>query len=246
MIRQSDLPEGTPMHRYRKLMLILTATAAFAFACSSGGGRGGGEVGTDAACSSAAAKMRSCNLLSEGTVDCEGEITDCHANCFAAASCAELETAFCGLDDVETTVDTCLDACEPQFACTSGETIDEYGRCDGWEDCADGSDEAGCPMFQCADGSETVTENARCDGCLHDGRLADKNCPVRPCVIARGIENCAHCDDYPCDMLKKLWCGEEELRGRFGDIPDDDFNLCMRQFISKPRLQEIRRKLGKE
>jgi len=91
-----------------------------------------------------------------------------------------------------------------------------------------------------------TAENARCDGCLHDGRLADKNCPVRPCVIARGIENCAHCDDYPCDMLKKLWCSEEELRNRFGDIPDDDFNLCMRQFVSKPRLREIRRQLGKE
>ena len=47
-----------------------------------------------------------------------------------------------------------------------------------------------------------TVENVKCDGCLSDGRLADKTCPVRPCVIAKGIANCAWCEDYPCDNLK--------------------------------------------
>lgn len=90
-----------------------------------------------------------------------------------------------------------------------------------------------------------TVDNVRCDGCLHDGRLADKNCGVRPCVNEKEIENCAYCDEFPCERLEKLWCTEEELRKRFGDIPDEHFNLCMRQFCSKPRLLNIRRQLGK-
>ena len=29
-------------------------------------------------------------------------------------------------------------------------------------------------------------------------------CQVRGCAIERGLENCAHCDDYPCDKLDKV------------------------------------------
>jgi len=91
-----------------------------------------------------------------------------------------------------------------------------------------------------------TVDNVRCDGCLHNGRLADKNCGVRPCVIERGLDNCAYCEEFPCELLKRLWCSEEELRQRFPDIPEEDFNLCMRQFVSKPRLMEIRDKLKRE
>ncbi len=172
------------MRRYRELILTLAATAAFGIACSSGGTTRGGGTGTDAACSSAAAKLRSCNLLSEGAVDCEGEITDCHADCFAAAACAELETTLCGPDDVQTTVATCLDGCAPQFTCTSGETIDANWQCDGMDDCADGSDEAGCPepaTFACQDGNETVPLSWQCDGYPDCSDGSDEiGCPARP------------------------------------------------------------------
>ncbi len=43
-----------------------------------------------------------------------------------------------------------------------------------------------------------------CDGCTpaegrHGGYCHD--CGVRACAVERGVENCAHCDDYGCDKL---------------------------------------------
>ncbi|RLC63088.1 MAG: hypothetical protein DRI79_08630 [Chloroflexi bacterium] len=43
-----------------------------------------------------------------------------------------------------------------------------------------------------------------CDGCLSDGgRLCGHcaECEVRACAIARGLVNCAHCDDYGCEKI---------------------------------------------
>jgi hypothetical protein len=91
-----------------------------------------------------------------------------------------------------------------------------------------------------------TAENVRCDGCMNDGRLADKNCPVRPCAIEKGVENCAYCDEYPCDKLEGLICSREKFVERLGEIPEEDYNLCLRQFESKPELASIRKTLGKE
>jgi hypothetical protein len=47
-----------------------------------------------------------------------------------------------------------------------------------------------------------------CDGCTSDiGRLfiGCKDCKIRTCAVQKGIENCAHCDDYPCDELNKTF-----------------------------------------
>ncbi|MGB2805593.1 MAG: DUF3795 domain-containing protein [Candidatus Zixiibacteriota bacterium] len=91
-----------------------------------------------------------------------------------------------------------------------------------------------------------TVENVRCDGCMNDGRLADKDCPVRPCAISKGVENCAHCDEYPCDKLEGLICSREKFVNRLGEIPEEDYNLCLRQFESEPELASIRKALGKE
>lgn len=91
-----------------------------------------------------------------------------------------------------------------------------------------------------------TAENVRCDGCMNDGRLADKNCPIRPCAIQKGVENCAYCDDYPCEKLKEFICSREKFVKRLGEIPEEDYNLCLRQFESEPELKEIRKALGKE
>jgi len=96
-------------------------------------------------------------------------------------------------------------------------------------------------------GHEMYTvENVRCDGCTGDGRLADKSCPVRPCAIEKGVENCAYCDEYPCDKLQDLICSREKFIERLGEIPEEDYNLCLRQFESEPELARIRKALGKE
>ena len=62
-------------------------------------------------------------------------------------------------------------------------------------------------------------EKIRCNGCLPDDsgglEFPDKNCPIRPCVIERGLENCAYCEDYPCEKLETRMSGVEEVAKRF-------------------------------
>jgi len=57
------------------------------------------------------------------------------------------------------------------------------------------------------DGTSLVAEDCMCDGCRGNGRSDGRRigycrtCAVRECAIARGLENCAHCDDYGCEKL---------------------------------------------
>ncbi len=95
-------------------------------------------------------------------------------------------------------------------------------------------------------GHEMYTvENVHCDGCKSSGRRADQGCPVRPCAIEKGVETCAHCDEYPCDKLTPLIGSRESFFKRFPDAPEVEYNLAARQFASKERLDIIREDLGK-
>ena len=51
--------------------------------------------------------------------------------------------------------------------------------------------------------SGCVTEDARKCGHWHE-------CEIRACGAARGVANCAHCDDYVCERLEAF----------FGFVPD--------------------------
>jgi len=47
-----------------------------------------------------------------------------------------------------------------------------------------------------------------CVGCLSTEEplfMHCKVCEIRKCGIERGVENCAHCDDYACDQLVKFF-----------------------------------------
>lgn len=46
-----------------------------------------------------------------------------------------------------------------------------------------------------------------CDGCSGDGRLNVfcTDCEVRKCAIEKELDNCAHCNDYACEKLTRLW-----------------------------------------
>ena len=55
---------------------------------------------------------------------------------------------------------------------------------------------------------ECRAEDINCDGCLSEGlRLWRdcKTCKIRGCAKERNVENCAHCDDYACETLVKLF-----------------------------------------
>jgi hypothetical protein len=89
-----------------------------------------------------------------------------------------------------------------------------------------------------------TAENVRCDGCqAENGRLADTNCGVRPCAIEKGLPTCAHCAECPCEALKKLLNGPEHNFVRFGEVPQADYDLAIRQFDSIPEIMRLRAEL---
>ena len=94
-----------------------------------------------------------------------------------------------------------------------------------------------------------TVENVRCDGCLSDGRLADKQCKARPCAIERGMQNCAFCEDFVCDKLRHLLASREKLlifcRPETGLVTEEEYNLCMRQFESMPNMVRMLTDTGK-
>jgi hypothetical protein len=59
-------------------------------------------------------------------------------------------------------------------------------------------------------GIEFKPEDVTCEGCKSEvlSGWCEKICMVRPCAKERKVETCAHCDKYPCDMLKKLLLDE--------------------------------------
>ena len=47
-------------------------------------------------------------------------------------------------------------------------------------------------------GTSLRAEDCVCDGCLGDSRRIGycRTCEIRACAIERGLENCAHCEEY--------------------------------------------------
>ena len=50
-----------------------------------------------------------------------------------------------------------------------------------------------------------TSDTLDCEGCKSDGihfAFCSK-CTVRECAASRGVETCAHCNDYSCDILEE-------------------------------------------
>jgi hypothetical protein len=55
-------------------------------------------------------------------------------------------------------------------------------------------------------------EEMLCDGCLvADGRIFTwcRECELRNCAMERGVATCAHCPDYGCDKLQRVFAMPE-------------------------------------
>jgi len=51
-------------------------------------------------------------------------------------------------------------------------------------------------------------EQINCEGCHPDGEVHFSHCSrceIRACALERGLENCAHCGEYPCARLKEFF-----------------------------------------
>ena len=86
-------------------------------------------------------------------------------------------------------------------------------------------------------------EEIICDGCMaEDPRLIDRECPVRPCVIDRGLDNCAQCVDFACERLRKRLVTYESVVERIsGDIPEKDRARFIVPYENVARLENIRK-----
>jgi hypothetical protein len=54
-----------------------------------------------------------------------------------------------------------------------------------------------------------------CGGCTSEGEVVFHHCTVceiRRCGLARGVANCAHCEDYACDKLEEFFNMAPECR----------------------------------
>jgi hypothetical protein len=85
-------------------------------------------------------------------------------------------------------------------------------------------------------------ESILCDGCRSDNpKLIDSGCPVRPCVIARRLDNCAQCADYICEKLILRLVVFEDIRQKAGgSIPEDDYQCFIRPYENKRRLEALK------
>lgn len=92
-------------------------------------------------------------------------------------------------------------------------------------------------------GFRIAPEKNRCDGCLAEHpHLIDSTCPVRPCVLERGLENCSLCGEYICGKLKERIVVREDAARRAGmEIPEDDYRCFILPYENFLRLRQLRK-----
>src|SRR3989304_4037641 len=84
-----------------------------------------------------------------------------------------------------------------------------------------------------------------CTGCQSSDIPNDKECPVFPCVMEKGIDNCAFCDDFGCDKLKQRMDIVKQIKKNTKDVPNDDFEKYFKPYLCRQTLMDIRRLAGK-
>lgn len=63
-------------------------------------------------------------------------------------------------------------------------------------------------VFEKIYGYTIAPGNVNCDGCIEPDqnsprRLGTECCPIRDCVLEKGIVHCGRCDIFPCDLMER-------------------------------------------
>ena len=94
-------------------------------------------------------------------------------------------------------------------------------------------------------GLKISPKKIRCNGCLTAdcgaNELPDSECPIKPCVIERGMNTCADCFDYPCEKLEARMKGIDKAISMFkGKISSEEYDLFIAPYDFRKTLREIR------
>jgi hypothetical protein len=164
------------------------------------------EPSPEGYCSTITERYRECGLLDGGRYECVnyGDDTErCETECYAAASCRSIVDLWCADADGAVRggplVD-CLSECfgTTAFECDGNKELVGLVRCNGTEDCDDGTDEADCEEvgYLCRDGERRIDNALFCDG----------------------NEDCDDASDEPSDCVSELTCD--------GDFDVPKFMVC--------------------
>jgi hypothetical protein len=96
-------------------------------------------------------------------------------------------------------------------------------------------------------GDKLTLEECYCDGCMtpdsENPVRINTECQMRPCVIEKGLENCGHCEQYPCRILEPKMIDYQKVMERYGGpLPEADYKDFVFPYESRKVLDEISRK----
>jgi hypothetical protein len=97
---------------------------------------------------------------------------------------------------------------------------------DGWQKCF---------------GFRIPADKIYCEGCMTGGnpKLIDSECPVRACVIKKGLNNCSECSEYPCETFnKRVVVYEKVVKGK-KNLTESDRALFIKPYENKVRFDEL-------
>jgi len=66
-----------------------------------------------------------------------------------------------------------------------------------------------------------TAQDINCLGCTSDGKVVFSycnSCEIRKCARAKGVENCAYCDDYACERLAQFFESVPEAKKQLDAI----------------------------
>jgi len=86
----------------------------------------------------------------------------------------------------------------------------------------------------------------RLHGCLAsdnpNSALPDKSCLIRPCVMKKGLNNCAQCNEYVCKKSKSRMASYQEIADKHkGKISKEEYDFFFEPYDSRKVLDEIRK-----
>ncbi len=101
-----------------------------------------------------------------------------------------------------------------------------------------------CREFNQLFGYNLQPATVECVGCLNEGKHLARNCPVRSCALEKSVENCAHCDDFICDKLKKnIDFADDLLKRKKQDLSNEQYAKFIEPYKARERLLKIREEM---